>query len=284
MKKKRLSERSIALVCAVVLVVVSVSAAVRQSDWFADLRGDNEVQSAESVRTSSRDDDVSSDELSTPEMPAESTDTDSEPEIQETESQPVHPEPSQSSTPKSSLDYSYTAVAGDSYTGFARQSIQEYADIHQIALSSDQILDAEVALANQAGQPMLEIDQVVTIAQADIQAVLPASQQSAGDTSESAQSESNTSGMSDFTYTAEVGDSYISLARDAIMHSGSDLTPAQRVAAETFAASQVGYPEIQVGQRVVFALEGLQQAVSDALALTPESQLVWEPYAAQIAW
>jgi len=63
-------------------------------------------------------------------------------------------------TPK---QYTFTAQAGDSYTVFARNAIQSYAKTQAINLKTAQIIAAETMLAQDAGSPLLEIGQKVTL-------------------------------------------------------------------------------------------------------------------------
>lgn len=71
-----------------------------------------------------------------------------------------------------SKDYSYTAAAGDSYTVLARQSVQDFAKANGVKLSKAQVIAAETTLTQQAGAPVLEVDQTVTLKNADVKAAV----------------------------------------------------------------------------------------------------------------
>ncbi len=57
----------------------------------------------------------------------------------------------------------YTAHAGDSYTVFARAAVQAYAEESGVNVSRAQIVAAETFLTQDAGAPVLEIGQEVTL-------------------------------------------------------------------------------------------------------------------------
>lgn len=63
-------------------------------------------------------------------------------------------------TPK---QYTFTAEAGDSYTTLARRAIQSYAKTQGLKLQKSQIIAAETTLAQDAGSPLLDVGQKVTI-------------------------------------------------------------------------------------------------------------------------
>jgi mannitol-specific phosphotransferase system IIBC component len=69
-----------------------------------------------------------------------------------------------------SRDYMYAAAAGDSYTAFARQSVQAYAKANSVELSKAQIIAAETTLTQKAGAPYLEVGDKLTIRHADLKA------------------------------------------------------------------------------------------------------------------
>lgn len=71
-----------------------------------------------------------------------------------------------------SKDYSYTTTTGDSYTVLARQSVQDYAKANGVKLSKAQIIAAETTLTQQAGQPVLDVNQTVTLDNADVKAAV----------------------------------------------------------------------------------------------------------------
>lgn len=59
--------------------------------------------------------------------------------------------------------YSYTAVAGDSLTGFARTAITKQSALSEVSLSPAQRVYAETAIVSKLGNKFLEIGQKVTI-------------------------------------------------------------------------------------------------------------------------
>lgn len=62
-----------------------------------------------------------------------------------------------------SNDYSYTAQANDSLTGFVRQAIDKYTKDKQLTLSPAQRVAAETTVVNAMGAPLLDIGQSVKI-------------------------------------------------------------------------------------------------------------------------
>jgi len=69
-----------------------------------------------------------------------------------------------------SRDYTYTAAAGDSYTVFARHSVQAYAKTNGVELSKAQIIAAETTMTQKAGAPYLEVGDKLMIRHADLKA------------------------------------------------------------------------------------------------------------------
>lgn len=65
-------------------------------------------------------------------------------------------------------DYTYTANEGDSYTILARRSVQAYGTANNVPLSPAQIIAAESFLTDQAGRPLLEVGQQVSLKNADV--------------------------------------------------------------------------------------------------------------------
>ncbi len=66
----------------------------------------------------------------------------------------------------------YTASAGSSYTLFAREAVSSVVANQQLQASTAQTLQAEVELANNAGSPLLDVGQAVAISRADVIAAL----------------------------------------------------------------------------------------------------------------
>lgn len=89
---------------------------------------------------------------------------------------------------------------------------------------------------------------------------------------------------SEYRYVAGSGDSYTVLARQAIEKSGSDLTDAERVAAETKLTQDAGAPYLDIGQDVTIKKSVVSAAVSWAKSLSSEQKSAWQYYADQVAW
>ena len=200
--------------------------------------------------------------------------------------------------------HTFTAAAGDSYTGFARQAVDEYADAHNLQLTDAERLDAEVALANDAGAPYLEIGQNVTIADSAVAAALPvqtettdtnsaeAKSTKSDDTktqskdaqqSSPAPSKTETADTADSSLTAAAGDSYTTLARAAIAkaseRSKTTLNAAQKVAAETYLSEAAGFPALEIGQDISLPASAVDAAIAKAAALSAADQAAWQTYA-----
>lgn len=76
------------------------------------------------------------------------------------------PTPAPSQAPAAT--YRYTAQAGDSYSAMARKAIQTYGKKFGVKLSHAKIIFAETNLAQQAGSPLLNLGQGVTIDEAKV--------------------------------------------------------------------------------------------------------------------
>lgn len=281
MRKIRFSQKQFALLCAVVLVVVSVVAIVRQSGWMSDAQrqlGGNTTKT-EPQKTETAD-------------KAETVEQKDTVKKDDSNAQPVTKEeqPETKVTPQDS--YVYTAKNGDSYTALARDAIAQYAKAKKIDTTAEQLLRAEVELANAAGAPLLEIGQSVSITKdAVAQALQTAGAVAATSATEQKQTVTPTADTSngtvkDYSVQAKAGDSYMLLARSAITKHMKDnkiaLTGAQRIAAETTLGVASGLPAVEVGENVTFTKTALQQAVDAAKGLSIEQQAVWAPYAENV--
>jgi hypothetical protein len=69
-------------------------------------------------------------------------------------------------------DYAYTTVDSDSYTVLARRSVQAYGTANNVPLSPAQIIAAESFLTEQAGQPLLEVGQQISLKNTDVKAAI----------------------------------------------------------------------------------------------------------------
>ena len=150
-------------------------------------------------------------------------------------------------------------------------------------------------LVNAAGAPYLEVGQVVNISRADVAKELPAAEttEAKNDTTDAPkQNDASTqneaakdaqkqtpAATSDVVKTAAAGDSYTLLAREAVKAAAAgSLSDAQKIAAETYLASQADFPELVVGQNVTFDSSAVQGALKFARGLTAEQQAVWQAY------
>ena len=115
--------------------------------------------------------------------------------------------------------FAYTASAGSSYTLFAREAVSSVVANQQLQASTTQTLQAEVELTNNAGSPLLDIGQAVTISRTDVIAALQhagvkidaqKTQDSHGSNPQAA------TASADYSAAANPGDSYTLHARAAI--------------------------------------------------------------------
>ena len=278
MRKIRFSQKQFALLCAVVLVAVSVVAMVRQSGWLSDAQrqlGGNTTKT-EPQKTDTADKVDQKDTVKKDDSNAQPVTKEEQPETKV--------------TPQDS--YVYTAKSGDSYTALARDAIAQYAKAKKIDTTAEQLLRAEVELANAAGAPLLEIGQSVSITKdAVAQALQTAGAVAATSATEQKQTIAPTADTSngtvkDYSVQAKAGDSYMLLARSAVTKHIKDnklaLTGAQRIAAETTLGVAAGLPAVEVGENVTFTKTALQQAVDAAKGLSIEQQAVWAPYAENV--
>ena len=180
----------------------------------------------------------------------------------------------------------YTASAGSSYTLFAREAVSSVVANQQLQASTAQTLQAEVELANNAGSPLLDVGQAVTISRADAVAAL----QHAGvkiDAQKTQDSHGSnpqaTAASADYNAVANPGDSYTLHARAAIAKylqaNKQALSPEQRAAAESYIVSAAGAPSLEVGQTVVINAKTIADAVARASALSASEQAAWSQWA-----
>ena len=95
---------------------------------------------------------------------------------------------------------------------------------------------------------------------------------------------SSRGGDESYDYKAGEGDSYTSLARRAVSTVNSQLSPVERVAAETRLAQAAGAEMLAVGQKVAFDKATVEAAVKWAQSLSAEEKATWQPYADMVAW
>ena len=281
MRKIRFSQKQFALLCAVVLVAVSVVAMVRQSGWMSDaqrqLDGNTAKTEPQKTDTADKADTV------------EQKDT-AKKDVSNAQPAADEQQPEAKVTPQDS--YAYTAKSGDSYTALARDAIAQYAKDKKIEVTAAQQLQAEVELVNAASAPLLDIGQTVSITKdavaralqaAGTVAVTSATEQKQT-TAPTADADKGTA--KDYSVQAKAGDSYMLLARNAVTKYMKEnklaLTGAQRIAAETTLGVAAGLPGLEVGENVTITKTALQQAVDAAKGLSIEQQAVWAPYAENV--
>ena len=182
--------------------------------------------------------------------------------------------------------FAYTASAGSSYTLFAREAVSSVVANQQLQASTAQTLQAEVELANNAGSPLLDIGQAVTISRADVIAALQhagvkidaqKTQDSHGSNAQAA------AASADYSAAANPGDSYTLHARAAIAKylqaNKQALSPEQRAAAESYIVSAAGAPALEVGQTVVINSKTIADAVTRASSLSASERAAWSQWA-----
>lgn len=82
------------------------------------------------------------------------------------QAQPQQTQNQQSNT--STAVYKYVAQPGDSYSKIARKAIQTYGLKNKVNLSNAKILFAETNLTQQAGSPLLSVNQAVEIKESTV--------------------------------------------------------------------------------------------------------------------
>ena len=182
--------------------------------------------------------------------------------------------------------FAYTASAGSSYTLFAREAVSSVVANQQLQASTTQTLQAEVELTNNAGSPLLDIGQAVTISRTDVIAALQhagvkidaqKTQDSHGSNAQAA------AASADYSAAANPGDSYTLHARAAIAKylqaNKQALSPEQRAAAESYIVSAAGAPALEVGQTVVINSKTIADAVARASSLSTSEQAAWSQWA-----
>jgi len=182
--------------------------------------------------------------------------------------------------------FAYTASAGSSYTLFAREAVSSVVANQQLQASTTQTLQAEVELTNNAGSPLLDIGQAVTISRTDVIAALQhagvkidaqKTQDSHGSNAQAA------AASADYSAAANPGDSYTLHARAAIAKylqaNKQALSPEQRAAAESYIVSAAGAPSLEVGQTVVINSKTIADAVARASSLSTSEQAAWSQWA-----
>ena len=265
-EKKLLTEKRIALFLAIVLVLLSVIAVVRNSNVLGDMKNGIAGWFSSGEK---KEDEKTGEESKKDEKSDESSDAKQE-------------EKDNTSTSNSGVQaHTFTAAAGDSFTGFARTAIAEYATTEKLQLSDAQKLAAEVSLVNAAGAPLLEVGQKVEITPEKVVAALEVAGVVATSSTSTSKDETVAS-TTDFTATAVAGDSYTGMARQAVAKADGGLSAAQKVAAETFLAEAVGFPRLEIGQAVTIKASDVAQAVTRAKALAASELAGWEYWAGMV--
>lgn len=89
---------------------------------------------------------------------------------------------------------------------------------------------------------------------------------------------------SELSYSVGEGESYTTIARHAVARVGGDLTPAERVAAETRLVIDANAELLNVGQEIKLSKDTVRAAVDWAKGLSGEQKAAWQPYADMVAW
>jgi hypothetical protein len=275
----------ILLLCVIALILINNSSSHKSSD---DSASKTQTQSAVNTEKSTADTTTKPAEETQPKVTDEAendakTDTKTHPT-----SQAASDNKSSTKDQYSEKSYVFTAIPGDSFTALAYDAVGQYAAVNKINLTVGQRTQAAATLAANAGSPLLEIGQVVNIEKSDIAALVGAQAPSAPQSQEpkpSAPADKNqtTKEVANYSFTAVSGDSYITLARRAVSdHAASaklNLTPAQRIAAETSITTAAGFPGINIGQVVTFTHVSIKDAVEAAQDLSVDQLSNWQPYA-----
>ena len=354
MRKFRLNQRRVAIICAVILVGLSTVTVLRQKGVLFDAKQNDSAnthvepakktntaapqpkQKVEPATDKAQNSPVPQVKPEASAMPASEKKTD-EPQLKQPKQTIETKQPAASTTAptaeqkqaeqadgkksaektsektadtgaakKSSDAFTYTASAGSSYTLFAREAVSSVVANQQLQASTTQTLQAEVELTNNAGSPLLDIGQAVTISRADVIAALQhagvkidaqnASTASVAQSRESDKSRENnapakntqqtqaTPASADYSATANPGDSYTLHARAAIAKylqaNKQALSPEQCAAAESYIVSAAGAPALEVGQTVVINAKTIADAVARASSLSASEQAAWSQWAA----
>ena len=334
MRKFRLNQRRVAIICAVILVGLSTVTVLRQKGVLFDAKQNDSAnthvepakktntaapqpkQKVEPATDKAQNSPVPQVKPEASAMPASEKKTD-EPQLKQPKQTIETKQPAASTTAptaeqkqaeqadgkksaektsektadtgaakKSSDAFTYTASAGSSYTLFAREAVSSVVANQQLQASTTQTLQAEVELTNNAGSPLLDIGQAVTISRADVVAAL----QHAGvkiDAQKTQDSHGSnpqaTAASADYNAAANPGDSYTLHARAAIAKylqaNKQALSPEQRAAAESYIVSAAGAPSLEVGQTVVINAKTIADAVARASALSASEQAAWSQWA-----
>ena len=143
-------------------------------------------------------------------------------------------------------------------------------------------------LSNNAGSPLLDIDQPIIISQASIAELVntttdasPAPKKDTNEAQKTTTTDKPTSAS--YSFTAAAGDSYTTLARSAISNylsaTGTTLTGVQRVAAESQLVATAAASDLSIGQVVAFDPQTIKRAVATATSLSDAELSAWQPYA-----
>lgn len=259
MRGLRLNGQKIAILFAVLLMVLSAGALNRHIQLFGNPINGTQPQSNIT--------------------PSPSTSVPKEDSAQRQESSTDTSEESKKQKPVQKADYTYTAVLGDSYTALARDAINKYSTENNIKITDDQVLATEVQLANEAGSPMLDVGQTVSIPQSSLSSVIPKNESAVvGNVSQ----DKDKVDTKNFEATAKIGDSFVSLAREAIKEysdsNETSLTEAQKIAAETFLAQAENWPSLEQSQKVIIETSTISSAVSNAKALSIKDLEAWQQF------
>lgn len=87
-----------------------------------------------------------------------------------------------------------------------------------------------------------------------------------------------------YAYTVGTGESYTTMARRAVASVDGNLSPAERVAAETKLTQDAGGEWLNAGQDLSLTKDTVRAAVDWAKGLSDGEKAAWQPYADLVAW
>lgn len=289
------TQKIVAIVCGLLLLGVIVAILVNKSG------ADKPDKSASSQSETKKKSDKKTDKKEAPkkaETPQSKEDSKSAEKSKETKTE-TSPAPQQKETsetevpqaPKQNTDaekFVYTAEPGDSYIALARDAVEKYVTESKLSITDAQKLQVESDLAVSAGSPLLDIGQVITIEKsvvaATVKAVVPPEAKADQVKPVTPKDSKETNALvAEYSFTAVAGDSYSKLARTAIADYASkanlDLSPSQRIAAETAIIASAGFPRLDINQVVTYTSATIKDAVDASMQLTDAQLLNWQPYA-----
>lgn len=87
-----------------------------------------------------------------------------------------------------------------------------------------------------------------------------------------------------YVFIAGTGESFSALARRAIASTDSELSTAERIAAETRLTQEAGAENLDVAQQLSLEKSDVAEAIEWAEGLSAEEKAAWQYYADMVAW